>query len=173
MEHKRRAGSKPTKLRKSCSDTHPHLSLFPAPGPKNPFLCSKASSQWTSGKSNSQSLLQKPHVSLPYLIPPSNSPLLGKTGSIVPYSFLVSPAYLQAFSRLAALSPTLNLYPTVVYFLSIFPLRLSLISSIPTQFQYPLSACNASFLPLETPFLLSLSLILLPCSYYTLREPSS
>lgn len=131
----------------------------------------------TGDKSNGPSLLHQPHLSFPSLIRPPNSPLLGKTCSIAPHSFLVSTPYLQAFSPFAALSPTLNPFPTVVYFpsplSSLFPLRLSLISSI-SLFQHPLSACNASFLPLETPSLLSLCLLFFSHAPATpLREPSS
>ena len=98
------------------------------------------------------------HVySLPCLLP-SETPPLAETCSIAPHSCVVFTPYSKPSSLSQHTFPnSKGPLPTVLPVSSVQSLTLKTLSpqQYPTQFQQPLSARNISFLPLETPSLLS------------------
>ena len=89
---------------------------------------------------------------------PSETPPLAETCSIAPHSCVVFTAYSKPSSLLQYTFPNSKaLFPTVLPVSRVQSLTLETLShqQYPTQFQHPLSACNISFLPQETPSLLS------------------
>ena len=85
---------------------------------------------------------------------PSETPPLAETCSIAPHSCVVFTAYSKPSSLLQHTFPNSKApFPTVLPVSRVQSLTLETLShqQYPTQFQHPLSACNISFLPQETP----------------------